>query len=125
MDVIEVIKEEDGQVQADHSAGGGLSLECRDCLSGIADFYLFWYHLSPDLLKIFKSFFRTLWRTYLNIWVFLLYRHMPAKQALSSYILPKGMKEIIQESLRRSGYFNYVNIFQVLEWQYGIVELLK
>ena len=88
-------------------------------------FTFFWYHLSPDLLKIFKSFFRTLWRTYLNIWVFLLYRHMPAKQALSSYILPKGMKEIIQESLRRSGYFNYVNIFQVLEWQYGIVELLK
>ena len=65
MDVIEVIKEEDGQVQADHSAGGGLSLECKDCLSGIAIFYLFWCHLSPDLLKIFELFFRTLWQAYL------------------------------------------------------------
>ena len=42
LDVIEVIKEEDGQVQEDHSAGG-LSLECRDCLSGIVYLYFCTY----------------------------------------------------------------------------------
>ena len=47
-----------------------------------------------DLLKIFGLFFRTLW-----------WPGFSAKQALNSKQSAKGYERIIQEILRRSGYF--------------------
>ena len=75
------------------------------------DFYTTKVH--TDILKIFKLFFCTLWQAYCSICLcFLLHRHLPAKPALNSKQSAKGYERIIQEILRRSGYFNKMYFLQ-------------
>ena len=59
----------------------------------------------PDLLKMFKLFFRTL-GLFEYLFMFCLHRHLQTKQALNSKHWAKVYERIIRDILRRSGYFN-------------------
>ena len=60
-------------------------------------------------LKSSNHSFVPFWLAYFSICLcFLFHRHLPAKPALNSKQSAKGYERIIQEILRRSGYFNKI-----------------